>query len=162
MKLSKQLVMGIAGAVSMILAGGSALAHQSGHGGMGHAMKGGMGQGAMVGKGQRADAPGAGCPMGARGGPASDAAQSGMSGHGHGPAAALSQDGREALREKMRNAATPEERQQLALAHRAQMHKRAAGHGADGGHGQGPRMGHGMSRGMGPMHGSRPADTEVQ
>ena len=164
MNVSKQLAMGLAGAVSMILVGGSALAHQSGHGGMGHAMKAGMGHGSMAGKGQSSGTQGAGCPMAARGGPTGDATQRGMSGHGHGPAAgqgALSQDERQAFREKMRNA-TPEERQQLALANRTQMHKRAVEQGGDRGQGHGHRMGHGMGRGMGPMHGAQPAETQAQ
>ena len=67
------------------------------HGGMQHGMKGGMGPGAM------------------KGGPA-------------GPAAAqqlMTPEERTALQEKMRNAKTPEERQQIAQATRAEMQKRA-------------------------------------
>jgi hypothetical protein len=66
-------------------------------GGMQHGMKGGMGPGAM------------------KGGPA-------------GPAAAqqlMTPEERTALIEKMRNAKTPEERQQIATATRAEMEKRA-------------------------------------
>jgi hypothetical protein len=51
-----------------------------------------------------------------------------MSAEGHGPAAAqqlMTPEGRQALREKMHNAATPEERQKLAETTRAEMQKRA-------------------------------------
>ena len=66
-------------------------------GGMQHGMKGGMGPGAM------------------KGGPA-------------GPAAAqqlMTPEERTALQEKMRNAATPEERQKIATENRAEMQRRA-------------------------------------
>jgi Spy/CpxP family protein refolding chaperone len=66
-------------------------------GGMQHGMKGGMGPGAM------------------KGGPA-------------GPAAAqqlMTPEERTAIIEKMRNAKTPEERQQIAAANQAEMQKRA-------------------------------------
>ena len=82
-------------------------------GGMQHGMKGGMGPGAM------------------NGGPA-------------GPAAAqqlMTPEERTALIEKMRNAKTPEERQQIAAANHAEMQKRATEKGITLPEGRGPRFG---------------------
>jgi hypothetical protein len=82
-------------------------------GGMQHGMKGGMGPGAM------------------NGGPA-------------GPAAAqqlMTPEERTALQEKMRNAKTPEERQQIATATHTEMQKRAKEKGITLPEGRGPRFG---------------------
>lgn len=82
-------------------------------GGMQHGMKGGMGPGAM------------------NGGPA-------------GPAAAqqlMTPEERTALIDKMRNAKTPEERQQIAAANHAEMQKRATEKGITLPEGRGPRFG---------------------
>jgi hypothetical protein len=80
------------------------------HGGMQHSTKGGMGHGGM-------------------GGAA-----------GHGAAQQLmTPEERTALREKMRNAGTPEERRQIAAANRAEMQKRAREKGITLPEGHGPR-----------------------
>lgn len=75
-------------------------------------------------------------------------------GEGHGKNAAQSlatPEERTAMREKMRNAKTPEERQQIALANHAEMQKRAAekgitlperGEHRGEGRGTGPHAGH--------------------
>jgi hypothetical protein len=69
-------------------------------------------------------------------------------GHGMGPGAAAGQqlmtpEERTALRDKMRSAATPEERQKLAEANRAEMQKRAREKGITLPEGRGPGMGTG-------------------
>ena len=73
-------------------------------------------------------------------------------GHGqHGAEAGqplITPEERTALREKMRNARTPEERQQLALTNRAEMEKRAAEKGITLPEHRGPR-----GRGNGPAAG---------
>lgn len=82
-------------------------------GGMHHGMKGGMGPGAM------------------NGGPT-------------GPAAAqqlMTPEERTAMQEKMRNAKTPEERQQIAAATHTEMQKRAKDKGITLPEGRGPRFG---------------------
>lgn len=87
-----------------------------GHGGMQHGSKGGMQRGAQAGKGH------GGMQHGMKGGMGH-----GAEGRGTGPQAAqqlMTPEERTALREKMRNA-TPEERQQIAAATRAEMQKRA-------------------------------------
>jgi hypothetical protein len=76
--------------------GGMQHGAQAGHGGMLHGKKGAMGPGAM---GNHAKGQGHGAPL-------------------------MSPEERAALHEKMRTA-TPEERQKLAAATRAEMHKRA-------------------------------------
>jgi hypothetical protein len=85
-----------------------------GHGGMQHGMKGSMQYG------KQAAGPGTG-PQG-----------------GHG---LMTPEERTALREKMRNAATPEERHQIAAATRAEMQKRAQEKGITLPEGRGPRTG---------------------
>ena len=106
MKQSYKFAAGVVASLGLGLAVAAAYAHpgQMGggmgpqmKGGMQHGMKGGMGPGAM------------------KGGPA-------------GPAAAqelMTPEERTALQEKMRNAKTPEERQQIATATRTEMEKRA-------------------------------------
>jgi len=104
MKRSHKIAAGIALSLSLGLATAvyaqpgqmGAGAGQHMKGGMQHGMKGGMGPGAM---GDRAAGQGHGAPL-------------------------MSPEERAALHEKMRTA-TPEERQQLAAATRAEMHKRA-------------------------------------
>ena len=61
---------------------------------------------------------------------------------------------RTAIREKMRDAATPEERQQIAAAMRAEMSKRAVEKGNTVPEGRGPGAGSGAHAGSGP-HGHR-------
>lgn len=70
-------------------------------------------------------------------------------GHGtEGGQSLMTPDERTALREKMRNAKTPEERQQIALANRAEMEKRAAEKGITLPEHRGPR-----GKGTGPAAG---------
>jgi Spy/CpxP family protein refolding chaperone len=91
------LGLGIAVAVAYAQPGPMGGGMEHGKGGMQHGMKGGMGPGAM------------------NGGPA-------------GPAAAqqlMTPEERTAIIEKMRNAKTPEERQQIVAANQAEMQKRA-------------------------------------
>jgi hypothetical protein len=95
--------------VGLGLAVAAAYAHpDQAEGGMGHRMGGGMGH-AMMGMGHDRMGMGAMAP-GGMGGPA---------------AQLMTPEERQALAEKMRNAATPEERRALAEATRAEMEKRA-------------------------------------
>ncbi|MBI3041793.1 MAG: hypothetical protein HYY78_03100 [Betaproteobacteria bacterium] len=87
--------------------------HQSARGELQHGVQGGMGHG----------------PMGA-----------GAAGHGAG-AQLMTPEERTALREKMRNAATPEERQKIAEATRTEMQKRAKEKGITLPEHHGPRFG---------------------
>ena len=116
MKQSYKFAAGVVASLGLGIAVATAYANpgQMG-GGMGPQMhmKGGMGPGAM------------------KGGPA-------------GPAAAqelMTPEERTALQEKMRNAKTPEERQQIAAANRAEMQKRATEKGITLPEGRGPRTG---------------------
>ncbi len=96
-------------------------------GGMGHEMKGGMQHGAK-----------GGMQHGATGG----TQHGGMGGAGHGAGQQLmTPEERTALQEKMRNARTPEERQQIATATRAEMQKRAKEKGITLPEHRGPRTG---------------------
>lgn len=122
MKQFRRIALGAVAATGLGLAVAAAYAHSDqteggmGHqmgGGMGHQMMGGMGHAMMGGMnhaGKGAMAPGA-----MRGGPAG----------GTGAAQLMTPEERQALAEKMRNAATPEERRALADATRAEMEKRA-------------------------------------
>ena len=82
-------------------------------GGMGPQMKGGMQHGAK-----------GGMQHGAQGGMQHGGMGAGAAGHGAGQQL-MTPEERTALQEKMRNAKTPEERQQVATATRAEMEKRA-------------------------------------
>jgi hypothetical protein len=64
----------------------------------------------------------------------------GGAGHGAGQQL-MTPEERTALQEKMRNAKTPEERQQIAAANRAEMQKRATEKGITLPEGRGPRTG---------------------
>lgn len=97
-------------------------------GGMQHGAKGGMQHGAQG--GMQHDAKG-GTQHGAMGGGAQ---------HGAGQQL-MTPEERTALQEKMRNAKTPEERQQIATATRAEMQKRATEKGITLPEGRGPRTG---------------------
>jgi len=110
------------GALGLTIAAAAASAHpgQMG-GGMGHPMMGGIGQGM-----QGAMGPGA---MGG-----------GRTGQ-MGGQALMTPEERQALTEKMRNAATPEERQKLAEATRTEMEKRAKERGITVPEPRGPRGG---------------------
>lgn len=143
MKRSQKIATGIALSLSLGLAA-AAYAHPG-------QMGGGMGPGAQGGiqHGMKE-----GTRHGAQGGQGHGGMQHGMkggmqhgkqaAGRGTGPQAGhglMSPEERTALREKMRNAATPEERQQIAAATRAEMHKRAQEKGITLPEGRGPRTG---------------------
>lgn len=143
MKRSQKIAPGIALSLSLGLAS-AVYAHpgQTGggmgpgaQGGMQHGMKDGMRHGAQAGQGH------GGMQHGMKGG-----MQHGKqaAGRGTGPQAGhglMTPEERTALREKMRNAATPEERQQIAAATRAEMQKRAQEQGITLAEGHGPRAG---------------------
>ena len=82
----------------------------------------------------------------------------------------MTDEERQAFFDKMRNATTPEERQKLALEHRAEVQKRAAERGvtlppAGGrgmGYGRGPGMGYSGGPGMGPMRGYNAPDASAR
>jgi len=135
MKHSHKLVAGAVAALSLGLAA-AAFAHPGYMGGgMGPGMRGGMGTGMMMhggggmgpgmmgGMGPRAMGPGYGAPA---------AGQQLMTPEEH-----------TALREKMRSAKTPEERQKLAEANHAEMEKRAKDKGITLPQGSGPWHGYG-------------------
>jgi hypothetical protein len=122
MKQSHKLAAGIAAALGLGIAvaasaqpgqmrGGMEHGAQSG---MQHGMTGGMGHGRMG--GGTATGHGAGQPL-------------------------MTPEERTALRERMRNAGTPEERQRIAAETRAEMQKRAAERGITPHEGRGPRTG---------------------
>ena len=105
-------------------------------GGMGPQSKGGMHQGAKGGTQHGAQG---GMQHGAKGG----MQHGGMGGgaqHGAGQQL-MTPEERTALQEKIRNAKTPEERQQIATATRAEMQKRATEKGITLPEGRGPRTG---------------------
>ena len=82
--------------------------------------------------------PQGGMQHGAKGG----TQHGGMGGAGHGAGQQLmTPEERTALQEKMRNARTPEERQQIATATHAEMQKRAQAKGITLPEGRGPRTG---------------------
>lgn len=128
MKSTTKFALGIAASLGLGLAVATAHAHP---GGMGH----GMGPGMMGGMG-----PGAGMHQGMMG--------------GAGPWAAAQQlmtpEERTALHEKMLAAKTPQERQTIALANRAEMEKRAKEKGITLPEARGPHGGHGHGYGYGP------------
>lgn len=114
MKQFRRIALGAVASVGLGLAVAAAYAHpDQAEGGMGHRMGGGMGHPMMGGMhhGMR----GAMGPRGMGGGPAGQM----------GGAQLMTPEERQALGEKMRNAATPEERRAIADATRAEMEKRA-------------------------------------
>jgi hypothetical protein len=120
--LVASLGLGIAVAVAYASpgqAGGAMESHAKG--GMQHGAKGGMQHGTK-----------GGTQHGAMGG--------GAAGHGAGQQL-MTPEERTTLQEKMRNAKTPEERQQIATATRAEMQKRATEKGVTLPEGRGPRTG---------------------
>lgn len=121
MKQSHKFVAGVVASLGLGVAVATAYANpgQMG-GGMGHEMKGGMQHGAKGGMGH-----------GGMGGGAQ---------HGAGQQL-MTPEERTALQEKMRNAKTPEERQQIATATRTEMQKRAQEKGVTLPEGRGPRHG---------------------
>ena len=150
MQRNHRIIAGLAAAAALI-ATGAVYAHQGGEGAMEHgAMHGAMGQGmqgmhamhAMQGgMGQGMQGHGMGVGMG-----------QGAMGQGRGaPGAAqqlMSPEERTAMQEKMRSAKTPEERQKLAQANRAEMEKRAKEKGITLPEQRGP------GAGMGPQSGT--------
>lgn len=133
MKQAHKYAAGVIASLGLGLAIATAYAHpgqmdgETGHGmkgSMQHGVKGGMQHGGM----------------------------SGGAGHGAGQQL-MTPEERTALREKMRNAKSPEERQQIAAANRAEMQKRAKEKGVT------LHEGHGHRRGTTPQ---APATTEHQ
>jgi len=114
MKQSHKFAAGIIASLGLGIAVAAAYAQpgQMG-GGMGPHARGGMQHGAM-----------AGMQHGAKGGTGHGPMGAGAAGHGAGQQL-MTPEERTALQEKMRNAATPEERQKIAEATRTEMQKRA-------------------------------------
>lgn len=114
MKQFRRIALGAVAATGLGLAVAAAYAHpDQTEGGMGHQMGGGMGHQMMGGMNHaRMGAMG---PGGMGGSPAG----------GMGGAQLMTPEERQALAEKMRNAASPEERRALAEATRAELEKRA-------------------------------------
>jgi hypothetical protein len=107
---------------------------EHGKGGMQHGAKGGMKHGAQGGMQHGKE----GMEHGKSG--SQHGRMGGDAGHGAGQQL-LTPEERTAMREKMRNAKTPEERQQIAAANRAEMQKRATEKGITLPEGRGPRHG---------------------
>lgn len=137
MRQSYKLAAAIAASLGLGIAAATAYAHpgqmgggmeRGAQGGMQHGSKGAMQHGAKGGMQH-----GKGGQHGAQRG------QDSARGHGAG-AQLMTPEERTALREKMRNA-TPEERQQIASATRAEMQKRAQEKGITLPEGRGPRAG---------------------
>jgi|LNFM01.1.fsa_nt_gb hypothetical protein len=142
------LSLGLAATASAHPMGGNAgqgMGPGAGHGGQHQGMQGGMGHG--MGHGGMNHGMGGGMKHGAAQGGHGDA-------HGQGPRgpqtgqSLLTPEERTALRDRMRNAKSPEERQQIALANRAEMEKRAADKGIALPEHRGPR-----GQGSGPAAG---------
>jgi len=136
MKQSHKLAAGVIASLGLGLAIATAYAQpgQMG-GGMGHEMKGGMQHGA---KGEMQHGAKGGMQHGTKGG----MQHGGMGGAGHGAGQQLmTPEERTAMQEKMRSASTPEERQQIAAANRAEMQKRAQEKGVTLHEGRGSRHG---------------------
>ena len=114
MKQSHKFAAGIIASLGLGIAVAAAYAQpgQMG-GGMGPHAQGGMQHGAM-----------AGMQHGAKGGTGHGPMGAGAAGHGAGQQL-MTPEERTAVQEKMRNAATPEERQKIAEATRTEMQKRA-------------------------------------
>lgn len=108
---------------------------EHGKSGMQHGAKGGM----QHGKGGKQHGAQGGMQHGAQGG-MQHGGMGGGAGHGAGQQL-MTPEERTALQEKMRNAKTPEERQQIAAANRAEMQKRATEKGITLREGRGPRAG---------------------
>lgn len=132
MKQSYKFAAGVVASLGLGIAVATVYAHPGPRdGGMGPHMTSGMQHGMKGGMGREGMGPGT----------------------GHGPAAGqqlMTPEERTALIEKMRNAATPEERQKLAEANRAEMQKRAQEKGITLPEHRGPHAG------FGPRTGTRP------
>ncbi len=129
MKRSQQIAAGVLASISMVLAAASAHAHSG-------QMGGHMGPGMM---------------QGMTGGSGGMDAGHGAMGHGAAGTQAgrhlMTAEERSAFQEKMHNAATPEERQQLVEARRAEMRKRAQDKGVALPEHRGPHAGRGTAPG---------------
>ena len=104
MKRSHKIAIGIAASLGLSLGAAAVIAQPGPMGGMEHGPMAGMSHGPMGGMGHG--------PMGGHG------AQTGAQ-------QLMTPEERTAMQEKMRNAKTPEERQKIAEANRAEMQKRA-------------------------------------
>ena len=113
MKLSHKFAVGVVASLGLGIAVAAYAQPGQMGGGMGPHMKGGVQHGAM-----------AGMQRGAMGGTGHGPMGAGAAGHGVGQQL-MTPEERTALQEKMRNAATPEERQKIATENRAEMQKRA-------------------------------------
>jgi hypothetical protein len=148
MKITRTVAVGVAAVLGLGYATVSALAHPGGQGamgwGQGHhtgrgAMGGGMGYGMMGGGGgyPAMAAYGAGCygtgPAGAGAG----------RGHPMGAWGYLSAEEQQAFREQMQNATTPEQRREVAAAHRSTIEQRAREQGVTLPYAYGHMMGYG-------------------
>ena len=121
MKQSHKFAAGVVASLGLGIAVATAYAQPGQMGdGMGHEMKGGMQHGA---KGGMQHGAKDGMQHGAKGG-TQHGGMGGGAGHGAGQQL-MTPEERTALQEKMRNARTPEERQQIATATRTEMEKRA-------------------------------------
>jgi len=145
MKQSYKIAAGVVASLGLGIAVATAYANPGRMGGgMGHEMKGGMQHGAQGGMQHGAQG---GMQHGAKGGmqhgTQGGTQHGGMGGgaeHGAGQQL-MTPEERTALQEKMRNARTPEERQQIATATRAEMQKRATEKGITLPEGRGPNTG---------------------
>lgn len=126
MKQSHKFAVGIAAALGLGIAVAAYAQPGQMGGGTGSHMQSGMQHGAMAGMQRGGTGHG---PMGA-----------GAAGHGAAQQL-MTPEERTALQEKMRNAKTPEERQQIAEATRTEMQKRAAGKGITLPEHRGPHFG---------------------
>ena len=135
MKLSHKFAAGIVASLGLGIAVAAYAQPGQMGGGMGPHMQGGVQHGAM-----------AGMQHGAKGGTGHGPMGASAAGHGAGQQL-MTPEERTALIEKMRNAKTPEERQKLAEANRAEMEKRAKEKGITlpGPHGHGAGFGPGSA-----------------
>ena len=142
MKQSHKFAAGVIASLGLGIAVATAYAHPGQMGGeMGAQSKGEMehGKGGMQ-HGQGGMQHGTKSMQHGKGGEQHGARHGQDSSRGHG-AGLMTPEERTALREKMRNAKTPEERQQIATATRAEMQKRAQEKGITLPEGRGPRTG---------------------
>ena len=129
MKQSHKFAVGIVASLGLGIAVAAYAQPGQMGGGMGPQMKGGMQHGAQ-----------GGMQHGAKGGTGHGPMGAGAAGHGTAQQL-MTPEERTALQEKMRNAKTPEERQQIATATRAEMEKRAQEKGITLPEHHGPRFG---------------------
>ena len=140
MKRSNKIAAVIVASLGMSLSVATAYAH----GPMGEGMGGGMGHGAMMSNMSQGMGQG-GMGHGAMAGGMGHGMQGGQAGGQMGGQQLMTPEEQTALRDKMSAAATPEERQQIAAANRAEMQKRAKEKSITLPEGRGPRPGAGPS-----------------